>query len=128
MKDHAPLFDQGLSALIEDLHERGLDKDERVVAWGEFGHTPKLNKDAGCDHWPTVSCAFIAGGGMKAGQVIGATDKHAAEATECPVHTGEVRATLYKNLGINANTSTVTDLSGRPHYLVDQHRPIAELY
>ncbi len=67
MKDHAPLFDQGLSALIEDLHERGLDKDVSVVAWGEFGRTPKLNKDAGRDHWPKVSCAFVAGGGMKTG-------------------------------------------------------------
>ncbi|MFK5922646.1 MAG: DUF1501 domain-containing protein [Verrucomicrobiota bacterium] len=127
MKDHAPLFDQGLSALIEDLHERGMDKDVSVVAWGEFGRTPKLNKDAGRDHWPKVSCAFVAGGGMKTGQVIGATDRIAAEATERPVHMGEVHATLYKNLGINANTTTVTDLSGRPHYLVDQHRPIAEL-
>jgi len=64
---------------------------------------------------------------MKTGQVIGATDMHGAEATERPVHMGEVHATLYKNMGINANTTTVTDLTGRPHYLVDQHRPIAEL-
>jgi len=127
MREHAPLFDQGLSALIEDLHERGMDKDVSVVAWGEFGRTPKINKDAGRDHWPKVSCAFIAGGGMKTGQVIGATDMHGAEATERPVHMGEVHATLYHNLGINANTTTVTDLTGRPHYLVDQHRPIAEL-
>ena len=128
MKEHAPLFDQGLSALIEDLHERGLDKDVSVVAWGEFGRTPKINKDGGRDHWPKVSCAFVAGGGMKTGQVIGATDRIAAEATERPVHMGEVHATLYKNMGINGNTTTVTDLSGRPHYLVDAHRPISELY
>ncbi len=127
MKQHAPIFDQGLSALIEDLHQRGLAEDVSVVAWGEFGRTPKLNKDAGRDHWPQVGCAFVAGGGMRTGQVIGATDKHAAEAVDRPVHFGEVHATLYKNMGIDASATMLTDLGGRPHFLMDPWEPIPEL-
>ena len=127
MRSHAPMFDQGLSALIEDLHERGMADDVSVCAWGEFGRTPKINDKGGRDHWPKVSCALLAGGGMKSGQVIGATDGTAAEATERPVHMGEIMATLYYNMGINPNTTTLPDLTGRPHYLVDGHRPMPEL-
>ena len=127
MKEHAPIFDQGLSALIEDLHERGMDKDVTVCAWGEFGRTPKLNKNAGRDHWPNVSCALLAGGGMPTGKIIGSTDKIAAEADDRPVHMGEVMATLYHNMGIDPNTTTLPDLTGRPHYLVDGWRPMPEL-
>src|SRR5256714_6548121 len=72
-KQDLPLLDQGVTALVEDLHHRGLDKDVSVAVWGEFGRTPVINKDAGRDHWPKVSCALLAGGGMKTGQVIGAT-------------------------------------------------------
>jgi uncharacterized protein (DUF1501 family) len=127
VKGHAPIFDRGLSALIEDLHARGLDQDVSVVAWGEFGRTPRINKNAGRDHWPNVSCAFMAGGGMRHGQVIGASDKHAAEPAERPVHMGEVHATLYNNLGFNANETTLNDLSGRPRYLVEGWQPMKEL-
>src|SRR5437868_1706269 len=119
LRQDLPLFDQGLSALVEDLHQRGLDKDVSVVVWGEFGRTPTINKDAGRDHWPRVSCAVLAGGGMKTGQVIGATDRLGGEAIERPVQFGEVFATLYHNLGIDVSKVTVPDLSGRPQYLVD---------
>lgn len=127
VRSHAPLFDQGLSALIEDLHERGMADDVSVVAWGEFGRTPIINKDAGRDHWPRVGCGFLAGGGMRTGQVIGATDKTGGEPIERPVHYGEVFASLYRNLGIDANTTTIPDFTGRPHYLVDGYRPMPEL-
>lgn len=127
MKQHAPIFDQGLSALIEDLHQRGMAEDVSVVAWGEFGRTPKINKNAGRDHWPNVGCAFVAGGGMKVGQVIGSTDKTASEPNERPVHFGEVHATMYHNLGIDPNATTLTDLAGRPHYLVDGWKPMPDL-
>ena len=70
-----PLFDHGISALVEDIYARGLDGDVTVFVWGEFGRTPKINKDAGRDHWARVNSALLAGGGMKIGQVIGATDK-----------------------------------------------------
>jgi uncharacterized protein (DUF1501 family) len=127
MKQHAPLFDQGLSALIQDLHNRGMADDVSVVAWGEFGRTPKINKDAGRDHWPDVGCAFVAGGGMKTGQVIGATDKIASEPADRPVHFGEVHATLYHNLGIDPANTLLTDLTGRPQHIVDGWKPMPEL-
>ena len=122
------MLDLGLSALIEDIHNRGLDKDVSIVVWGEFGRTPKINKDAGRDHWPNVSCALLAGGGMRTGQVIGSTDRLAAEAKDRPVHFQEVFATLYHRLGIDVNQFTLPDLSGRPQYLVDNGcEPIKEL-
>ena len=85
-KRHLPLFDQGVSALVEDIHMRGLDKDVTVVVWGEFGRTPKINKVAGRDHWAPVNGAILAGGGMKVGQVIGSTDKLGAYAASAPIH------------------------------------------
>ncbi len=124
---HGPLFDQGLSALVEDLHERGLDKDVSVVAWGEFGRTPIINKDAGRDHWPQVGGALLAGGGMKMGQVIGATDRLGGTPIERPVHFGEVLATLYHQLGLDTSHTTLKDLAGRPQYLADDHQPMREL-
>ena len=123
-----PMLDQGLTALIEDLHQRGLDKDVVVVCWGEFGRTPTINKDAGRDHWPRVSCGLLACGGLKHGQVIGATDRLGGEASERPVTFGEVHATLYHALGIDPNTTTVNDLNGRPHYLVENNsQPLHEV-
>ena len=123
---HLPYFDQALSALIEDLYERGLDKDVAVVAWGEFGRTPKINKDAGRDHWPRVGGGLIAGGGFRTGQVIGATDRLGGEVADRPVHFGEVHATLHRFLGIPED-ATVDDLTGRPQYLVDGHQPLHEI-
>ncbi len=123
-----PQLDRGLTALVQDLHDRGLDKDVAVVVWGEFGRSPAINKDAGREHWPKVSCAALACGGMRHGQVIGATDRIGGEATERPVDFQEVFATLYHHLGIDTRTASVNDLSGRPRYLVDeQFRPIGEL-
>jgi len=123
-----PDFDMSLSALVEDLYERGLDRDVTVVAWGEFGRSPRINKDAGRDHWPNVSCALLAGGGMKTGQVIGSTSRDGGEAKDRPVHFQEVFATLYHNLGIDTQATTVTDFAGRPRYLIDAvHKPMQEL-
>jgi hypothetical protein len=124
---HGPLFDQGMSALVEDLAARGMDKDVSVVAWGEFGRTPVINKDAGRDHWPQVGCALLAGGGMKTGQVIGATDRLGGEPIRRPVHFGEVLATLYHQLGLDPNQVKLNDLTGRPHYLVDGYPAMPEL-
>ena len=123
-----PMLDQGITALVADLHARGLDKDVSVVVWGEFGRTPMVNKDAGRDHWPAVSCALLAGGGMRTGQVIGSTTRDAGHAKDRPVTFCEVHATLYRNVGIDVNTVTVNDLSGRPQYLVDGGaQPMREL-
>jgi uncharacterized protein (DUF1501 family) len=123
-----PIFDQCVSALVEDLHERGLDKDCTVVVWGEFGRTPKISAQVGRDHWPQVNCALMAGGGMKTGQVIGATDRLAGEAVSRPVTFGEIYATLFRNVGIDVGQATLRDLGGRPQYVVeDQAKPLPEL-
>lgn len=122
-----PLFDQGMSALVDDLHERGLADNVSVVAWGEFGRTPRINANAGRDHWPQVSCALLAGGGMPTGQVIGATNALAEHATQRPIHYQEVLATLYRNLGLAVETATIRDLNGRPRYLTDGKLPVKEL-
>lgn len=125
-RDHFPALDQALTALLDDLQERGLDRDTSVVVWGEFGRTPKINPRGGRDHWPQVGCALLAGGGMRTGQVIGATNARAEHATQRPVHFQEVFATLYRNLGLDH--ATISDLSGRPQYLVDRgYEPMAEL-
>ncbi|MCA9163272.1 MAG: DUF1501 domain-containing protein [Pirellulaceae bacterium] len=123
-----PVFERALTALVEDLHERGMDRDTTVIAWGEFGRTPKINNNAGRDHWPRVCSAILAGGGMKTGQVIGSTDRMGGEAADRPVTFQEVFATLYHNLGVNLNSRRLFDFRGRPQYLVpDGVRPIAEL-
>ncbi|MCZ6709080.1 MAG: DUF1501 domain-containing protein [Gammaproteobacteria bacterium] len=123
-----PIFEKALTALVEDLHERGMDKDVSVIAWGEFGRTPKINKNAGRDHWPRVCSALLAGGGMRTGQVIGGTDRLGGEAAERPVTFQEVFATIYHNLGVNLNSQRLFDFRGRPQYLVAPGvEPIAEL-
>jgi hypothetical protein len=121
-----PKLDVGLSALVEDLHSRGLDKDVSVVVWGEFGRTPTINKNAGRDHWPPVNFAVLAGGGMRTGQVIGATDKYGAHVNDRPVPFQSVFATLYRNLGIDPGAA-VSDRGGRPMTLLDEREPIREL-
>ena len=123
-----PVFDQCVSALLEDLHQRGLDEDCAVMIAGEFGRTPKISNIVGRDHWPQVNCAVLAGGGMKHGQMIGATDRLAGEAVARPVTFGEIYATLFHHLGIDSQQATIPDLSGRPQYLVENDsRPISEL-
>ena len=123
-----PIFDQCVSALVEDLYVRGLDKDCTVIVWGEFGRTPTINPRVGRDHWPRVNCALMAGGGMKTGQVIGSTDRLAGEAVSRPVTYSEIYSTLYHNLGIDAKLTTVDDLNGRPQYLLEEDAtPLYEL-
>jgi hypothetical protein len=126
VRDHGSKLDQGFSALVEDLQARGMLDDVTVIAWGEFGRTPRINKDAGRDHWPQVSCALLAGGGMKTGQAIGSTDRLGAHAQSRPVHVQEIVATLYHNLGFDTSTTTIQDPTGRPQYLVERE-PLAEL-
>jgi hypothetical protein len=127
-RHYIPAFDRGVSALIEDLDARGLLNDVTVLAWGEFGRTPKISSTAGRDHWPKVTCALMAGGGMHAGQVVGATDRDGGEVVDRPVTHEEIYATLYHNMGIDPYQTTYHDMTGRPHYLLeDRHRPLREL-
>lgn len=126
---YIPSFDQALSALLEDLTERGMIDDVTVLVWGEFGRTPVISQSAGRDHWPNVACAMLAGGGLRTGLVLGATDKRGGEAADRPIHFQDVYATVYKTLGIDVRTATYMDLNGRPRYLIDneKHGVIREL-
>ncbi len=126
VRDHGGKLDQCLSALIEDLEVRGMLDDVTVIAWGEFGRTPRINNGAGRDHWPQVSCALMAGGGMRTGQAIGATNRLGEYAVSRPVTHGEIFATIYRNLGVDTAATFLVDPTGRPQHLAD-HPPMREL-
>ncbi|MCO6457018.1 MAG: DUF1501 domain-containing protein [Pirellulaceae bacterium] len=127
LKTQLPKLDQALAALLDDLHQRQLADDVSVVMWGEFGRTPRVNSQAGRDHWSRLATCFLAGGGMRTGQAIGASTRYAEEAKDRPVHLQEVFATLYHNLGIDIRRATIIDPNGRPQFLVERREPIAEL-
>jgi len=120
-------FDHLLTTLVEDLEERGLLDTTLVVALGEFGRSPKINKNTGRDHWKPVGCGVLAGGGLRHGQTIGATDRHGGEIAARPVRPGDLAATIYRHLDIPLNTKYV-DPNGRPHYIVEGGKPLAELF
>jgi hypothetical protein len=127
MRRLLPVLDHGLATLLIDLEERGMLEDVSLVAWGEFGRTPTVNKSGGRDHWPAVGMCLLAGGGMKCGQVIGQTDRFAGQAIARPIHYQDVFATLYHNLGLDARRVTLTDPTGRPQYLLERGDLIREL-
>jgi len=127
-REECPRLDQGLAALVTDLHERGLDRDVSIVVWGEFGRTPKINGNNSRDHWPQANTAVMAGGGMRTGQAIGSTNRYGEHPNLRPVKFQEVFATLYKCADIDAQNTRVFDLSGVPQYLVEQgNEPMHEL-
>ena len=126
LKDMLPLVDQGVSALTQDLHERGLADDVVVLAWGEFGRTPKVNTAGGRDHWTPVMSALLAGGGLRTGQMVGATDRHGVGPKENPYTIQQVLATVYRAVGIDPAT-TLQDAAGRPVQLLDEREPICQL-
>jgi uncharacterized protein (DUF1501 family) len=121
-----PRLDQALSALIGDLHERGLHNRVLVNVMGEFGRTPKINKDAGRDHWPGAFCVLMAGGGLQMGQMIGTTDRSGAFPSSHPYSPGDILATIYHVLRINWREE-FHDLTGRPVKILSEGRPIKEL-
>jgi uncharacterized protein (DUF1501 family) len=99
-----------------------------IVAWGEFGRTPRIDPESGGrHHWPEVGPALMAGGGIRTGQVIGRTDRDAAKVTDRPVTYKDIFATLYRHLGIDARQTTMLDPQGRPQYLLDEGEPLQEL-
>ena len=124
-----PLFDHLITTLVSDLEERGLLDDVLVIAMGEFGRTPKMGTQGstdGRDHWPVVMSMSLAGGGLRHGQVIGATDRDGGQIKERPVTPGDLAATIYHHMGVPLDT-TYTDLHGRPRYIVEHGEPIREL-
>ena len=121
-----PLYDSCLSALITDLHERGLHQDVCVVVWGEFGRTPRINKFGGRDHWPAAGSVLFSGGGLKMGQYIGETNSTGEYPITRAYNPQNILATLYHLLGIDPS-ATIPDFNGRPQYLLDDREPVQEL-
>jgi hypothetical protein len=121
-----PPLDQGMSALIEDLHQRGLLKDTLVVCMGEFGRTPKINALAGRDHWPNTGCALFAGAGVPGGQVVGTTDKQGGEPKDRKISPQDIATTLYRKLGIDCDKLYLTP-QDRPVKIVADGESIKEL-
>ena len=122
-----PRWDQAYSALLQDLEDRGLSDNVMVVAWGEFGRTPKVNSTGGRDHYPNVFSASVSGGGIQGGRVIGESDSKGAEPKERPVQPQDVLATMYRHLGIDYNKHYL-DHGGRPVPVLPFGAPIDELF
>jgi uncharacterized protein (DUF1501 family) len=122
-----PHFDQGFSALLEDMHTRGLLAETLVLAFGEFGRSPKINKDAGRDHWGPAASLLFAGAGVRGGHVIGQTDKQGAYVARRPVAPADVACTVYEALGINPR-KWLMHPEGRPVEILDQGETVRELF
>ncbi|MFO0817265.1 MAG: DUF1501 domain-containing protein [Pirellulales bacterium] len=143
MRFRADVYDQAVTALIEDIYERGLDKRVLVVVTGEFGRTPRISYAAstgagdasapagtqqpGRDHWPRAFSNLWAGGGIQTGRFIGATDKRGEDVVERICGPGDFLATIYHHLGIDSSTTFIRDFNGRPTPIVDHGKPIPEL-
>jgi hypothetical protein len=122
-----PVFDQGFAAMINDLAGRGLLQDTLVLCMGEFGRTPKVNKDVGRDHWGHAGVMLFAGAGVRGGSIIGATDKNGSFVTDRPVRPADVCYTVYEALGIDPRKQLRTP-EGRPVEILDEGEIIHELY
>jgi len=127
LRQQLPQVDRGIANLIQDLYDRGLDKDVATVMWGEFGRTPKINNsDGGRDHWSPVMSALVAGGGLKMGQAIGASSSRGEHPKDRPLQVPQVLSTLYHALGIDPG-QTFPNGNGRPMYILDDREPVIEL-
>lgn len=129
MRNLIPIVDYGLHALVTDLEERGMLDDVSIIVWGEFGRTPRIDaKTGGRHHWPQVGPAVMAGGGIRAGQVIGSTDRLGDSVASRPIHYKDIFATLYHNLGVDARSITINDPTGRPQFILDDGHIIREIF
>jgi len=122
-----PEFDRAVSALVEDMHARGTFEHTLLVVMGEFGRTPKINKDAGRDHWGPAGSLLFAGAGVKPGLVLGKTDRHGAYTTQRPVSPADVAYTILDALGIDPRKQLHTP-DGRPVEILDQGEAVRELF
>jgi hypothetical protein len=136
MKQRAPYFDQAVAALIDDLHQRGLDQHVLLIVGGDFGRTPRISYAAdsgsgvtqpGRDHWPHATSFLFAGGNLRTGQVIGRTDRLGEFVSDRRIGVGDFAATVYRHLGIDHEHTTITDPTGRPIPILPEGRPIPEL-
>lgn len=126
LRQKLPVLDSGVASLVEDIYDRGLADSVLVLVWGEFGRTPRLNGSAGRDHWPGAMSAVLAGGGLKMGQVVGATNRKAEQPVERPLRPEHILRTVYHVMGIDPSHDFPND-SGRPMPIMNQGSPIAEL-
>lgn len=126
MQRKGPSYDAGVAALVADLYDRGLDRDVMLVSMGEFGRTPRVNTNAGRDHWGSVMSVLMAGGGLKVGQVVGSSTSKGETPHDTPVRPENILATVYQHLGIDPS-QTFDDLSGRPRYILERREPVADL-
>ncbi len=127
LRRQLPVLDRGIASLVQDLHDRGLDKDVVVVVWGEFGRTPRINNsDGGRDHWSPVMSALVAGGGLKAGQAVGATSARGEYPRDRRCTVPQVLSTLYRAVGVDPSR-TFPNGSGRPVHILDDREPVKEL-
>lgn len=126
LKRQLPQVDRGIANLISDLHDRGMQDDVVTVMWGEFGRTPKVNGNAGRDHWAPVMSAMIAGGGLKMGQAVGASTAKGERPKDNPLSVPRVLSTIYRALGIDPSM-TFPNGAGRPMYVLDDREPVKEL-
>jgi hypothetical protein len=127
LKQQLPVLDRGITNIIQDLHDRGMEDDVVTVCWGEFGRTPKINgSDAGRDHWSPVMSAMVAGGGLKMGQAVGTSSARGEYPKDRPYKVPQLLATIYQALGIDPSL-TFPNGSGRPMYILDDRQPVTEL-
>ncbi|MCI0377250.1 MAG: DUF1501 domain-containing protein [Gemmataceae bacterium] len=126
LRRQLPILDRGIANLVQDLHERGLQNDVVLVVWGEFGRTPRVNNNAGRDHWAPVMGALVAGGGLCMGQAIGASSSRGERPHDRRYTVPQVLATLYRTLGIDP-AQTFLNGTGRPIHIVDEREPVREL-
>jgi hypothetical protein len=126
LKRQLPQVDRGIANLIQDLHDRGMQNDVVTVMWGEFGRTPKINNNAGRDHWSPVMSAMIAGGGLRMGQMVGTSTARGERPKDRPYTAPRVLATIYRAIGIDP-AITFPNGSGRPMHILDDRDPVSEL-
>jgi hypothetical protein len=126
LKRQLPVLDRAIANLIQDLHDRGMQDDVVTVVWGEFGRTPKINNNAGRDHWAPVMSALIAGGGLRMGQAVGSSTARGERPKDRPYTVPQVLSTIYRAIGIDPSI-TFPNGSGRPMYVLDDREPVREL-
>jgi uncharacterized protein (DUF1501 family) len=126
LKRQLPELDRGIANMIQDLHDRGMGDDVVTVVWGEFGRTPKINNNAGRDHWSPAMGAMVAGGGLKMGQMVGATTAKGERPKDRAYTVPQVMSTLYRAIGVDPS-QTFLNGAGRPMYILDDREPVKEL-
>jgi hypothetical protein len=126
LRRQLPVLDRGIANMIQDLHDRGLGDDVVTMVWGEFGRTPRINMNAGRDHWAPVMSCMIAGGGLRMGQAVGASTARGERPQDRPYRASQVLATAYHAMGIDPSR-TFPNGAGRPMYILDDREPVREL-